>query len=225
MQRMPKIALYTYWRSSSSYRVRFALAAKKLAYEAIFVNLLEGEHQKDAHRARSPTGYVPCLVVDGRPIVESVAIIELLDDLFPDRPLYPRDPWQRAHVRTLVEVVNSGIQPLQNLSVLHHLEKEHAVDAAARKAWIVHFIARGLASFERVLGLHEQQGAPQGRYCYGDTLTAADVFLVPQMYNAQRYGVDLAPYPRTVAAAEAALTTEAAQAALPEAQPDAPQKP
>ena len=221
MQPMAKIALYTYWRSSSAYRVRFALAAKKLAYEPIAVNLLQGEQHGEAHRGRSPTGYVPCLVIDGRPVVESVAILELLDDLFPDPPLYPRDPWQKAHVRGLVEIINAGTQPLQNLNVLQHLEKQLGLAPPARKAWIQHFIGRGLASYERLLEMLEKEGAPQGRFSYGDVLTAADMYLVPQMYNAQRYGVDLAPYPRTVAAAEAALTTEAAQAALPERQPDA----
>lgn len=217
---MAKVVLYTYWRSSSSYRVRFALAHKKIPYESVAVNIREGEHLKDEHVQRSPTGYVPCLVVDGKPVVESVAIIELLDELFPDVPLYPRDAWARARVRSLVEVVNSGIQPLQNMAVLKHLSS----DPAAQKEWARHFNARGLAAFERLMEVHERERggeASEGRFAYGDTLTAADIFLVPQMYSAQRFGVDLTPYPRAVAAAEAALATEAAQAAIPERQPDA----
>ncbi|WP_394828351.1 maleylacetoacetate isomerase [Pendulispora albinea] len=213
---MSQLVLYTYWRSSSSYRVRFALAVKKLPFQSIPVNLREGEQHRDEHRARSPTGYVPCLFVDGRPLVESVAIIELLDELYPDPPLYPRDPWARARVRSLVEVINAGTQPMQNLAVTDRL----ASDPALRKEWSRHFNARGLASFERLMALHEQEGV-EGRYAYGDTLTAADLFLVPQMYSAQRFGVDLSPYPRAVAAAEAALATDAAQAAIPERQPDA----
>jgi len=196
--------------------VRFALAVKKLAYQSIPVNLRDGEQHRDEHRARSPTGYVPCLYVDGRPLVESVPIIELLDELFPDPPLYPHDPWGRAQVRSLVEVINSGTQPIQNPSVTERLDP----DPAIRKAWIKHFNARGLASFERLMALHEKEGV-EGRFAYGDTLTAADLVLVPQMYSAQRFGVDLSPYPRAVAAAEAALATEAAQAAMPERQPDA----
>jgi len=213
---MPPLLLYTYWRSSSSYRVRFALAVKKLAYQSVPVNLREGEQRREEHRERSPTGYVPCLFIDGRPVVESVAIVELLDELFPDPPLYPRDPWARARVRSLVEVINSGTQPLQNLVVLDRL----APDPGVRKDWAKHFNTLGLASFERLMAFHEKEGV-EGRFAYGDTLTAADLFLVPQMYSAQRFGVDLTPFPRAVAAAEAALSTDAAQAAIPERQPDA----
>ncbi|WP_394850774.1 maleylacetoacetate isomerase [Pendulispora brunnea] len=213
---MPTLRLYTYWRSSSSYRVRFALQVKKIAYESVAVNLRQGEQHGDEHRERSPTGYVPCLFIDGRPVVESVAIIELLDELFPDPPLYPRDPWARARVRAMVEVINAGTQPLQNLVVLERL----GPDPEVRKEWAKHFNTRGLASVERLMTLHEKEGV-EGRFAYGDTLTAADLFLVPQMYSAQRFGVDLSPFPRAVAAAEAALSTEAAQAAMPERQPDA----
>jgi len=220
---MADIVLYTYWRSSSSYRVRFALAAKGLAYESVPIDLLRGEQRHASHTARSPTGFVPCIVIDGRALVESVAIIELLDELFPDPPLYPRDPWGRARVRALVEIVNAGTQPLQNLNVLERLSAVHerpADDAEVRKAWLRHFIARGLASFESLMAAHERDGI-EGPFAYGPTLTAADLYLVPQMYNAQRYGVDLAPFPRAVAAAEVALATDAAQAALPERQGDA----
>jgi maleylacetoacetate isomerase len=212
---MASIVLYTYWRSSCSYRVRFALSVKKIPYESRTVNLAAGEHKLDLHAARSPTGFVPCLAVDGKMMVESVAIIELVEELFPDPPLFPRDPWGRARVRALVEVINAGTQPLQNLSVLDHYSHE----PEARKEWSKHFIARGLASFERLMAIHEKEGI-EGKYAHGDSITAADVFLVPQMYNAQRFGVDLAPYPRAVAAAEAALATDAAQLALPERQPD-----
>ncbi len=212
---MASIVLYTYWRSSCSYRVRFALAVKKIAYESRTVNLATGEQKLDTHAARSPTGFVPCLEIDGKTMVESVAIIELVDELFPEPLLFPREPWGRARVRALVEVINAGTQPLQNLSVLDHFSH----DPEARKEWSKHFIARGLASFERLMALHENEGI-EGKYAHGDALTAADVFLVPQMYNAQRFGVDLTKYPRAVAAAEAALATDAAQHALPERQPD-----
>jgi len=210
------LVLYTYWRSSASYRVRFALAVKKLPYQSIPVNLQKGEQHGEEHRARSPTGYVPCLFIDGRLVVESVAIIELLDDLYPDPPLYPRDPWARARVRALVEVINAGMQPLQNTVVMERLGS----DVDVRKEWAKHFNVRGLASVERLMALHEKEGV-DGRFAHGDTLTAADIFLVPQMYSAQRLGVDLTPYPRVIAAAEAALATDAAQAAMPERQPDA----
>src|SRR4051794_1051569 len=117
---IPKLVLYGYWRSSSTFRVRIALAAKKLPYEHAIVNLLKEEQTTDEHKARSPMGYVPCLAVDDRPLVESVAIIELLDEIFPQAPLYPQDPFSRAHVRALVEIVNAGTQPLQNRHVMMH---------------------------------------------------------------------------------------------------------
>ncbi len=210
------IVLYTYWRSSSAYRVRIALAVKGLAYESRPVNLLAKEQRADAHLARSPTGFVPCLELEGRRFVESVAILELLEELYPKPALYPASPWDRAKVRALVEIINSGTQPLQNLSVLEHLSP----DAGPRKAWAQHFIARGLKNFERALEGYAREGVT-GHFAYGDTLSAADAFLVPQIYNARRFEVDLTPFPRTRGAAEAALATAAVQAALPENQPDA----
>lgn len=213
----PRIVLHGYWRSSSTYRVRFALAVKGLAYETEAVDLLKGEQGSPEHKARSAMGYVPCLVLDGEPFVESVAIIELLDELFPSPPLYPREPFDRARVRAIVEVVAADIQPLQNRHVLLHVSK----DPEAQRTWSRHFVARGLAGLEGLLERYAKAGVA-GRYAYGDTITAADVFLVPQLYNARRFGVDLAPYPRVVAAETAALATEAAQKALPENQPDAP---
>ena len=212
---MASLVLYSYWRSSSSYRVRFALAVKKVHYEMITVNLLKGEQASTEHVARSPTGHVPCLVVDGRPMIESVAIVELLEDLFPEPPLYPKDPWQRAQVRTIVEVVNSGIQPLQNMKVMKLVG-----EGEPGKAFAKHFNESGLAALEQLLEFHSKEGI-RGKYAYGDSLTAADVFLVPQFYSAKRFGVDTSKFPRVAAAAEAAMATEAARAAHPDNQPDA----
>ena len=209
------MVLYSYWRSSSSYRVRFALAVKKLSYEMVTVNLLAGEQKSDAHLSRSPTGHVPCLVVDGRPIIESVAIVELLEELYPDPPLFPKSPIDRARVRTIVEIVNSGIQPLQNMKVMRLVG-----EGDPGKAFAKHFNEAGLAALEHLLEFHSKEGV-QGRYAYGDSLTAADVFLVPQFYSAKRFGVDTSKFPRVTAAAEAAMATEAARAAHPDNQPDA----
>src|SRR4051812_40915815 len=146
---MRELVLYTYWRSSSAFRVRIALAAKGVAHRTVPVNLLLGENAQAEHTARSPFGYVPCLLVDGKPYIESVAIIELLDELFPEPPLYPKDPFARARVRSLVEVINAGTQPLQNLYVLTHLTQ----DKEARIAWAQHYIARGFAAYEALLAL------------------------------------------------------------------------
>lgn len=214
---MSDIVLYTYWRSSSSYRVRIALAHKGIAHRSVHVNLLKKEQSAPEHVARAATGYIPCLVIDGKPFIESVAIIELLEDLFPRPALFPRDARDRARVRALVEVVNSGTQPLQNLAVLEHVSS----DAAARVEWAKHFNERGLAAFERLMAANEAEGV-RGRYAYGDYFSAADAFLVPQVYSAKRFGVDLAAYPRVRAAYEAATALPFVRDAAPERQGDAP---
>jgi len=213
---MASLTLYSYWRSSSSFRVRLALALKGLSYEVVPVNLLRGEQRSASYKARSPMGFVPCLMVDDTPFVESVAIIELLEELYPHPALYPSAPYDRARVRALVEMVNAGIQPLQNLSVLDHLSQ----DLQTRLAWSRHFIARGLEAFEAAMANHAARGI-EGRYAYGDAPTAADCYLAPQVYNARRFGVDLGKYPRLTAAADALTELAVVQPALPENQPDA----
>jgi maleylacetoacetate isomerase len=219
---MPRLTLYNFWRSSSSQRVRIALALKGLDYEYVSVNLVDGEQSSDMHRARSPTGYVPCLVVDGVPYAESVAIIELLEERFPAVALYPGDAHGRARLRTLVEIVNSVTQPLQNLRVLKHLG-DLGQDADAQERWLHHFVGRGLASFERAMEVNAREGVV-GPYSHGGAPTAADAFLVPQVDAAKRYRLDLAGYPRVSAAYDAAMRLEAFQKAAPERQPDAPKK-
>lgn len=210
--------LYHYWRSSSSWRVRWALAIKRVDFESVAVNLLAGEQLSDEHRARNPMGHVPALALDGGVLAESVAIIEYLDETVPSPALFPRDPWRRARVRQLVELVNSGVQPLQNLAVL----RRHSGDAEEQGAWARHFNERGLAAYERVLEFIEREQGGPGRFSVGDELTAADLFLVPQMYSARRFGVDVSAFPRCLAVERAALATEFAAGALPENQPGAP---
>jgi maleylpyruvate isomerase len=159
---------------------------------------------------------VPCLEVDGEPFVESVAIIELLEELHPEPPLLPRAPRDRARVRALVEVVNAGTQPLQNLTVIHRLSP----DPEVRKEWMRHFMARGLAAFEELMKANEERGV-KGRFAYGDAFGIADCFLLPQVYGARRFAVDLSGLPRVSAAAAAIAETAAGKAAAPEAQADA----
>jgi maleylacetoacetate isomerase len=196
--------------------VRFALAAKKLKFETIPVNILKGETRAAEHVARNPAGHVPCLVIDGKTILESVAMIELLDVLHPEPALYPKDIWEKTRVRTIVEMINSGIQPLQNTDVQARVSS----DPEARKAWAAHFNAQGLAAIEKLLEIYSKEGI-RGKYTYGDSLTAADIFLVPQVHSAKRFGVDITQFPRVLAASEAASATDAALSALPENQIDA----
>ena len=219
MPRMPSppdLVLYNYWRSSSSHRVRIALELKGLAYRYEAVNLRTDEQASEAHRSRSPTGFVPCLMIDGVAYVESVAIIELLEERFPEPRLMPEGAHGRARVRALVEIVNSGIQPFQNLSVLKHVSP----DPEAQRVWAQHFIAKGLAAFEASMQRDERDGI-EGPFAYGPAPTVADVFLVPQVAGALRFTVDLAPYGRVVRAFEAAMKLGAFQRAAPDRQPDA----
>lgn len=214
---MAEIILYGYWRSSSSHRIRIALALKGLTFTYAAVDLSRREQSNTAYGARSPTGFVPCLALDGVPHVESVAIVELLEERFPAPRLYPEGIQHRARVRALVEMVNSGIQPFQNMHVMAHVSEQ----PAAQKAWAAHFNERGLGAFERAMEANAREGV-NGPYAYGNVATAADAFLVPQVYAAMRFGVDLAPFPRIRGAFEAAERLDAFKQSAPDRQPDAP---
>lgn len=209
--------LHHYWLSSASWRVRWALAVKNLAFDSVMVDLRLGEQDAPAHRARSPIGAVPVLEVDGRCLTESVAIIEYLEQTVPEPPLYPAEPWARARVRQLVELVNAGIQPLQNPAVI----TRHSGDADEQRAFARHFNERGLAALEALLAQVDGE-LGRGRFAIGDALTAADLFLVPQLAAARRFGVDVARFPRLLEAETAARATPHAEAARPEHQPGAP---
>ena len=212
------LRLWSYWRSSSSWRVRIGLALKGIAHETRPLDLLAGEQRSEAHRARSPLGQIPVLEVEegGRilRIAQSMAILEWLEERFPDPPLLPADRDGRARVRALAEHVNSGIQPLQNAMVLRMLkEKVPGWD----REWARFHIGRGVEALERAVG---DGGA--GRFCHGDAPGLADCYLVPQLYNARRFGVDLAPFPTLRRIEGACLALAPFQAAAPERQPDAP---
>jgi maleylpyruvate isomerase len=182
------------------------------------VDLLAGEQHSEVHRARSPLGQVPVLEIeeDGRTtrLVQSIAILEWLDERHPDPPLLPADLLGRARVRALAEHVNSGIQPLQNSIVLRML-KEKA--PGYEREWARFHVGRGLEALERAVA---DGGA--GRFCHGDAPGLADCYLVPQLYNARRFGVDLAPFPTLRRVEEACVALAPFQAAAPERQPDAP---
>ena len=212
--------LYQFWRSSASWRVRWALAIKGIPFSSVVVDILNGEQVSAEHKARNPMGHVPALFIDGRTLAESVAILEYLEETRPATPLYPKDHGARARVRQLVEMVNSGIQPLQNPVVY----KRHASDPDAQKVWARFFNERGLAACETLLGTIADEIPGEGGFAVGGALTAADVFLVPQIATARRFGVDLARFPRLLAVEEAAMATDHAKGALPENQPGAPAK-
>jgi maleylpyruvate isomerase len=211
-----RITLFNYWRSSCSHRIRIALALKELDYEYVAVDLSSDEQLGEAYRSHSPTGYVPCLVYDGLAYVESVSILELLEERHPAPPLYPSDLHGRARVRALVEMVNSGIQPLQNRNVVQYVSP----DPTEQGRWLKHFVGRGLTALEAALLTNAREGV-SGRYAFGSTPTAADVFLVPQVVVAKRIGLDLGALERVRVAYDAAMEIQAFQRAAPENQPDA----
>jgi maleylacetoacetate isomerase len=210
--------LYQFWRSSASWRARWALAVKGIAFTSVPIDILHGEQLAPEHRSRNPMAHVPALWIDGRTLAESVAILEYLEETRHAPPLYPKDPWARARVRQVVELVNAGVQPLQNLVVI----ARHSSDADEQKAWIRFFNERALAAGEALLATIAGEIPGAGGFAVGGALTAADIFLVPQIATARRYGVDFSRFPRLLAVEAAALATEYATGALPENQPGAP---
>lgn len=202
--------LYSYWRSSCSWRVRIALNFKGIPHEIVPVHLVRAEHDQAEHRGRNPMGQVPVLAVDEGFLSQSVAILEYLEERYPTPALLPADPWQRAQVRAVVETINSGIQPIQNMAVNRYVAATFGGDAAA---WNHHWIGRGL---ERL----EQQVVP-GPFAVGATPTFADLCLVPQLYNARRFGCAVEAWPNLLAVEAACLALPAFQAAHPDQQPDA----
>lgn len=213
------LALYTYWRSSAAYRIRIALNLKGLSYEPRPVHLVNdgGEHLKAAYRALSPQAQLPTLIDGDLVVRQSMAILEYLEEAYPQTPLLPPDRQGRARVRELALAVATDVHPLGNLRVLKAIESTFGADATAKAAWSRRWIGNGFDGLEALLA---QQ--PIGRFSYGDTPTLADCCLVPQYYNAVRWELDLGPYPRIRRIVAACQALEAFQRAAPEVQPDAP---
>jgi maleylacetoacetate isomerase len=211
--------LYGYWRSTAAWRVRIALNLKGLAWESVPVHLLRdgGEQRTPAFLALNPQGLVPALDIDGRVLTQSLAIIEYLDETRPQPPLLPSDPGGRARARSLAQLVAADIHPLNNLRVLQQLRDRFSLDEAQRDAWYRHWVGEGLGALEARLA-----GEPgSGRFCHGDTPGLADCCLVPQLYNARRYGCPLGEFPAILAIEAACLELDAFKAAAPDVQPDA----
>lgn len=208
--------LFGYWRSSAAYRVRIALNAKGVEAAHIAVHLRDGEQSGPAHRARSAAGLVPVWQEpDGFTLTQSLAIVEYLDAIAPDPPLLPGDARQKAVIREIALMIAADIHPLHNLRVLDALRVQLGADEAARIAWLRGWIEAGLGAVERRLA------ETAGRFAVGDTLTLADLCLVPQAYAARRFEVDLMRFPRVGAAVAAAQALPAVAAAHPDRQADA----
>ncbi len=211
--------LYTYFRSSASYRVRIALAFKGLAHAAEYVSLPKAEHQADKYRAVNVQGLVPALEDGGRVFVQSLAIMEYLEERYPKPPLLPASPADRAYVRAVSQIVACELHPLNNLRTLKYIRKTYGLDEDGVNAWYRHWIADGFAMLEAYLNRERRAG----RYCYGDMVTMADCCLVPQVFNAKRYECDLAPYPTIVRLFDESMKLEAFSATQPSKQADAVQ--
>ena len=206
--------LFTYFRSTSSYRVRIALALKGLDYQARPVNLLKGEHRAADYLALNPQGRVPALRTDsGELLVQSPAIIEYLEERFPGTPLLPQGEVARAQVRGVAAIIGCDVHPLHNVSVLNQL-RQLGHDETQVNQWIAHWIGQGLAAVEQLIG---DRG-----FCFGDTPGLADVYLMPQLYAAERFNVDLDGYPRIRRVATLAGQHPAFVKAHPANQPDTP---
>jgi maleylpyruvate isomerase len=211
-----KIVLHNYWRSSASHRVRIGLALKGLAYEYVIVNIVKRDQHTDAYRKKNPMAQVPTLEItedDGRVISlnQSLPILEYLDERFPEPPILPKDLYLRARTRLLAEIVNSGIQPLQNLTTTNQV-KAIGGDAAV---WPKSFIADGLAAFENAAR------DTAGKFCVGDAPTIADLFLIPQLASARRFGVDIAHHDLLLGIEQRCMALSAFADAMPDRQPDA----
>ncbi|CAF4785983.1 unnamed protein product [Rotaria sp. Silwood1] len=208
-----KPILYSYYRSSCSYRVRIALNLKNIPYIIHPVNLLKGETSTDEHKKLNPKCEVPVLIIGGKTFLQSLPIIEYIDETHQVKPrLLPEDPYQRYQARLISEIIASGIQPLQNLTVLKRVGDEK------KGEWAHHFIKVGLDAVEKAL----EESA--GQYCVGDQISIADCCLVPQLYNARRFKVDLTPYPIMTAIEERLNELPAFKEAHPNRQSDCPEE-
>ena len=212
---MSRPVLHDYFRSSAAYRVRIALNLKGVAYESRVVNLLEGEQKGSAYRSLNPQGLVPALEIDGKLLSQSLAIIDYLDARFPEPALVPEDPADRAHVLEMALIVACDIHPLNNLRVLKYLSGSLQIDAQERDNWYAHWIDEGLGALEKL-------AAPAaGKFLFGDTPTLADICLVPQLFNARRFDIALAHYPKLLRAESSANILEAFSTAHPDQQKQA----
>lgn len=211
------LKLYTYWRSSSAYRVRIALNLKGLDFESIPVHLVKdgGQQHSEEYRELNPQGLVPTLIDGEVAISQSLAIIEYLDEAYPDTySLLSVDTVSRAKIRALALLVATDIQPLDNLRVLQYLKNEMEISDEKKSQWYAHWIVEGFKAYEALLN-------DQDAFSFGDSVTLADVFLIPQIYNAQRFDIDLSWFPNILKVRDNCLALGAFEKAKPENQVDA----
>jgi maleylacetoacetate isomerase len=210
-----RMKLHSYFRSSAAFRVRIALELKALAYDYIAVNLPKGEHKTEAFAAASTNALVPLLETGGHRLSQSLAIIEYLEAAHPTPALMPATPLGQAQVRALAQTIACEIHPLNNLRVLKYLTRELEVAEEAKNTWYQHWCTAGFTTLEAQLAQVQTSA-----FCYGSTPGLADCCLVPQVFNAQRFKVDMTPFPRVMTAFEACMALSAFQKAQPSSCPD-----
>ena len=209
--------LYNFFRSGTSHRLRIALNLKGLATDYVAVDLRTGAHEQAAFKALNPQGLVPALQTDDSVLIQSPAIIEWLEETHPTPALLPAAPLDRARVRALAAIVGCDIHPINNRRVLIQLRQQFGADEAAVNVWCATWISAGFDALEALLAADTQRGA----FCWGHSPTLADVYLVPQVESARRFGVDMAPWPLITAIDQACAALPAFAQAAPAAQPDA----
>ncbi|MFA4970017.1 MAG: maleylacetoacetate isomerase [Sulfuritalea sp.] len=209
--------LYNFFRSGTSHRLRIALNLKGLSYDYVAVDLRTEEHLGAAFKALNPQGLVPALVDGDLILIQSPAIIEWLEERYPTPPLLPADIDDRARVRALAAIIGCDIHPINNRRILEYLRKTLGCDEAAVLTWCATWIAAGFEALEALLAADTRRG----NFCFGDTPTLADAYLVPQVESARRFKVDLAPFPNILAVDRACSELDAFRRAAPGAQPDA----
>ena len=209
--------LYNYFRSSAAFRVRIALNLKGQHYDSIPKAFARNEHRAPDYLALNPQGLIPALEVDGTVLSQSLAIIEYLNDTYPEPALLPNDPLARAQVRSMALGIACDIHPLNNLRVLGYLRQNYGQDDAGVERWYQHWITVGFQGLEEQARRH----SAAKRYCFGDSVSLADVCLVPQVYNARRFNTNLTPFPTLVEISTHLESLAAFAAARPESQPDA----
>lgn len=208
--------LFTYFRSSAAYRVRIALNIKGLDYQSVPIHLVKREQRSPDYLQHNPLGLVPAFRDNGNVLIESLAIIEYLDESYPTPALLPANALDRAHVRALAQLIACDIHPLNNSRVLQYLTNELKADEQARNRWYRHWIMTGFEALERML----QNDSRTGTFCYGEQPSLADCVLVPQVFNARRFDCDLSAVPTILRIAEYCQTLDSFHRAAPGQQPD-----
>ena len=215
-----RLTLYSFWRSSAAYRVRIALNLKQLEYELVSVDLPGNAQHDEGFKALNPQELIPVLRDGQRLVRQSMAIMEYLDETFPQRPLLPATSRDRARVRSIAQAIACDIHPLNNLRVMQYFEREWDIPTEKREAWMRHWIETGFEAVEAMIA----DNPASGEFCEGEDPGFADCCLIPQLYNARRFGVEVSKYPSLLRIDAACAALPAFEAARPENQPDAPKK-